>query len=241
MSYRDVIYKGYDKDLSKRMSLASVEKERKMISKYLKRNYLRYIPEDKTIAILDLGCGLGHYMAALEDMGFSNVEGVDTSEGNVNFCKADGLNVVCEDAKEYLDRHKNKYDIIIFNDVIEHFKKEEVMPLLDSIKESLKDGGCVITKTDNEANPFCGVSGRYMDFTHELGFVSLSLQQIYEAAGFKNVEVIGADIYVFGGPIGYFIKFLAKMVYFIHFLFCCMAGRWTIRIFEKCIICKAEK
>ena len=33
-------------------------------------------------------------MAALEDMGFSNVEGVDTSEGNVNFCKADGLNVV---------------------------------------------------------------------------------------------------------------------------------------------------
>ena len=71
----------------------------------------------------------------------------------------DGLNVVCEDAKEYLDRHKNKYDIIIFNDVIEHFKKEEVMPLLDSIKESLKDGGCVITKTDNEANPFCGVSG----------------------------------------------------------------------------------
>lgn len=241
MSYRDMIYRGYAKDLSKRMSLSSVEKERKMISRYVKRNYLRYFSKDKNIEILDLGCGLGHYLAVLKDMGYSNVQGVDVSEGNVIFCKNDGLNVVCEDAKEYLNKHKNQYDIIIFNDVIEHFKKEEVMPLLDLIKESLKEGGVVITKTDNEANPFCGVSGRYMDFTHELGFVSLSLQQIYEAAGFKKVEVIGADIYVFGGPIGCFVRLIAKTIYFIHFLLCCMAGRWSIRIFEKCIICKAEK
>ncbi|WP_160558426.1 class I SAM-dependent methyltransferase [Parablautia muri] len=241
MNYRDKIYEGYDKDLQKRMSLSTVEKERKMISKYVKRNYLRYIPKDKNITILDLGCGMGHYLAVLQDMGYSNVKGVDISEGNVRFCKADGLDVVCQDAEEYLNTHKNQYDVIIFNDVIEHFKKEEVMPLLVLIKESLKDGGIVITKTDNEANPFCGISGRYMDFTHELGFVSLSLQQIYEAAEFKNVEVIGADIYVWGGVVSYLVKIISKIVYFVHYLLCCMAGRWSIRIFEKCIICKAEK
>ncbi len=199
MNYRNAIYKGYDKDLRKYMSLSSVEKEKKMIFQYVKRNYLRYIPKEKNITILDLGCGMGYYLAVLKDMGYANVRGVDISEGNVQFCRKEGLNVVCQDAKEYLEAHKNQYDVIIFNDVIEHFKKEEVMPLLASIKKSLKDGGVVITKTDNEANPFCGMSGRYMDFTHELGFVSLSLQQVYEAAEFKNVEVIGADIYVWGG------------------------------------------
>lgn len=170
-----------------------------MISKYVKRNYLRYFPTKRDAKILDLGCGMGHYMAALKEMGYSNVEGVDISETNVRFCIDDGLSVVCQDIREWLGNHKNLYDIIIFNDVIEHFKKEEIMPLLGMIKESLRDGGVVITKTDNEANPFCGLSGRYMDFTHEVGFVSLSLQQVYEAAGFQNIEIRGADIYVFGG------------------------------------------
>lgn len=44
------------------------------------------------------------------------------------------------------------------------FRKEEVMPLLGMIKESLSDG---------EANPFCGLNGRYIDFTYEFSFVSL--------------------------------------------------------------------
>ncbi len=43
------------------------------------------------------------------------------------------------------------------------------------------------------------------------------------------------------GGVGRFIKIVAKIVYFVHFLLCCMAGRWSIKIFEKCIICKAEK
>lgn len=125
--------------------------------------------------------------------------------------------------------------------MIEHFNKDEIMELLVLIKTVLKRGGVIITKTDNEANPFTGLSGRYMDFTHETGFVSLSLEQIFTAAGFNNVFVYGADIYVFGGPIGYVLKLISKIVYFIYFLFCCMAGRWSIRIFEKNIICVASK
>lgn len=39
---------------------------------------------------------------------------------------------------EYLDGHKNEFDVIIFNDVIEHFTKDEVIKVYESMKNSLK-------------------------------------------------------------------------------------------------------
>lgn len=239
--YRNKIYKNYLKEIKKRQAFSSYEKERQMIIKYVKRNYIKLLPQNKNAEILDLGCGMGHYLFALQKLGYLNLTGIDISNSNVKFCQSQGLPVLQYDITDYLENCNKQYDAIIFNDVIEHMTKEEIMKTLFLIKKVLKRGGVVITKTDNEANPFTGISGRYMDFTHEVGFVSLSLQQVFEAAGYINVSVKGADIYVFGGIIGYIMKAISKIIYFLFFLLCCMAGRWSIQIFEKCIICIAYK
>lgn len=239
-TYRNKIYRNYKDDLDTRLVTGDYKTERKMLKKYIVRNYLKYLPVDKDAKILDLGCGQGHYIYVLQEMGYKNVIGVDYSAANVEFGKKQGIKIHQGDAMDFLKTHPSAFDTIIFNDVIEHFNKDEIMELLDYLYDSLKTNGVVITKTDNEANPFTGVSGRYMDFTHEIGFVSLSLEQVFFAAGFKDVKVFGADIYIFG-ILGFLIKCVSKVVYFIYYLLCCMAGRWSIKIFEKNIICIARK
>ena len=239
--YREIIYKGYKMELDAVQASSDYTKTRNLTKKYLIRNYMKYIPADKNVRILDLGCGLGHYVWALKELGYKNVIGVDTSESNVNFCLSEGLEVVQDDAMRFLNVHKEEFDVIIFNDIIEHFTKQEVIEILDLIRSSLKPNGIVITKTDNVANPFTGVSGRYIDITHEVGFIDLSLMHVFKAMEFKDVKVSGADIYVFGGPIGFLIKGISKVVYFVFFLFNCMAGRTSVRTFEKKLICVARK
>lgn len=104
MGYREIIYANYKEDLSERQAFSSFEKERKMIGKYIKRNYLRYLPKDKNARILDLGCGMGHYIYALKKIGYSNVAGVDASESNVRFCLSHHMNVVQDNIVNYLKK-----------------------------------------------------------------------------------------------------------------------------------------
>lgn len=75
-----------------------------MIEKYMVRNYLKYLPKDKNAHILDLGCGMGHYIYALKKMGYCNVAGVDASESNVKFCVSHHMNVVQDDIVNYLQK-----------------------------------------------------------------------------------------------------------------------------------------
>lgn len=239
--YRDYLYVNYKDDLEKNKIFKTVEKERKAIEKYMKRNYKKYIPENKNASILDLGCGMGNYLYVLKKWGYTNLNGVDLSQSNVDFCIENGIKCEQADALEHLKKNENTFDLIIFNDVIEHFTKNEMYIILIAMKKALRDGGKLIIKTYNLANPFTGISGRYMDFTHEIGFVDRTFYQILGSLDFKNIVVKGADIYVFGGPIGYLLKAFSKIVYFIWYLFGCLAGRTIIKIFEKNIICVAEK
>lgn len=140
-TYRDLIYKGYLKDIKTRQMFSSNEKERKMIIRYVKRNYLSSLPKNRNAKILDLGCGMGHYLYALKALGYKNIIGVDTSSSNVEFCLSQGLNVVKEDALTYLKDHPEEFEGIIFNDVIEHFDKNEIVDVLFAIKGALHSRG----------------------------------------------------------------------------------------------------
>lgn len=166
---------------------------------------------------------------------------MDVSTENIKYCKEQGLNCVQSDAMEFLNVHKREYDVIIFNDVIEHFTKEEMYEILIGMKSALKENGKLLIKTYNMSNPFTGLSGRYMDLTHEIGFTEKTFYQVLYSLDFRHVNVVGADIYVFGGPIGIICRLISKIIYFLWYMCCCLAGRSSIKIFEKNIICIAEK
>lgn len=239
--YRSYIYGNYKETLETNRIYRNINKERTMIKKYIAQNYIKHLPSNKNVKILDLGCGMGYYLYALQELGYNNCYGVDLSEENINFCKENGIACEKTDILEFLRGHHGEFDVIIFNDVIEHFTKDEIFEILIEMKSALKEKGRLIIKTYNMANPFTGLSGRYIDFTHEVGFTEVMFYQIFKALKFKNVKVLGADIYCVYGPIGYLPKVLSKIIYFIFFLLNCLCGRKIIKIFEKNIICVVEK
>lgn len=234
--YREIIYDSY---ISSGFRNGHNKKEYLIQKRYFEKNYLRFLPQNKTAKILDLGCGVGEFVGYCVEKGFKDVIGVDTSTENIKYCKSfyEGVTFIQADIFEYLDNpNENKFDCIIFNDVIEHLTKDEVIEILNKIKESLNIGGNVIIKTPNMANPFVNTAGRYIDFTHELGFTEFSIRQCMKAVGFSEITVKGTDIYVFNPIISIIAKICSKIINFVLYLFSYLYGRKSLKIFEKDII-----
>lgn len=216
--------------------------EFEQLSKYFKKNYLKHLPEDHNAKILDLGCGMGHFLYFLETNGYSNYLGVDISNENIEFCKKRGFNVVLSNIFEFLRTSNKSYNTIIMNDILEHFDKQEVIRLLNLTFERLDKNGRLIIKVPNASNPIMASSSRYADFTHESLFTEESLSQILRVSGFGDIRIYPQDLYVFYyNPLNYLAKFLSKVLSFTLRLLFVMHGRKTTRIFTKDIISVAIK
>jgi len=153
-------------------------------------NYGDLLPRNRDAAILDIGCGPGHFLFWLKGLGYENIHGVDLTRSAVEHCHAHGLqNVECiSGLQPFLEPRPSSFDLVTMNDVIEHFPRDQVIPTLSLVKSCLRKDGRIIIKTLNMANPG-GRYLRYADFTHWLGFTETSLRQVLIAAGFSNASV----------------------------------------------------
>ena len=237
-NYRERIYQSYiESQFGSGHDIEKINSDYKLHSRYFKKNYLKFLPENKEAMILDAGCGLGHFLFFAKKNGYKNVKGIDISKQLVELCVKNGLEAHATDLFTFLEDKAQSFDVIIFNDVIEHLTKDEIVTILDLMNAALKDGGCIIIKTPNMANPFTAAGGRYIDFTHEIGFTEASMKEILSVTNFKNVTVIGTDIYIiYENPLNYLAKLFAyiisKFLYVMSYLF----GRKTLKIYEKDII-----
>lgn len=107
--------------------------------------------EDAIIHVLEVGCGMGATLGAIKyKYPNSYVYGIEVIEsvaklGNVNF------DIICEDVEEaILPFEEEKFDYIIFGDVLEHLKYPE--KVLNEMKRYLKPEGCVIASIPNLMN-----------------------------------------------------------------------------------------
>ena len=184
MDYLSSIFK-YVNDLSEK----GFEKQRK----YYKYYYDGLLSEDKNIEILDIGCGTGHFLYFLEKEGYKKYFGIDISKEQIEYCKNNiSKNVEAIDGFDFLKNNNKKFDLIVLNDVLEHIKKERLFEFLDLIRGSLSDGGKLLIKVPNMANPF-GLQSRYADITHDIGFTELSLREALMMSIFEDVKVRGAS------------------------------------------------
>jgi hypothetical protein len=71
--------------------------------------------------------------------------------------------------------------------VLEHFRKDELFPIVDAVHRALRAGGRWIIHVPNAESPFGG-RARYDDFTHELAFTRNSIGQLLSAGGFDHIE-----------------------------------------------------
>lgn len=168
--------------------------------------FLKFLPLDKNVKILDLGCGNGGFVYWLQSIGYINASGVDISEEQVEKAKKLKIdNVFQGNVFNFLTDKKNEYDIIFARDLLEHFDKEEILNLLELIYKSLKNEGILIIQTPNAEGPFAG-KYRYADFTHEISFTQSSIRQICLSIGFKNVDVYSQSPVIHG--LKSFIRFI---------------------------------
>ena len=154
----------------------------------------RYFPADKNAAILEIGPGFGALLEQLQTRcGYRNVTGVDVSPEVVNTCNriSPGSTTLADNTAEFLSERPGTFDLVLMMHVLEHVPRENMAPLLNAVKTSLKDGGKLIVEVPNIAHPVMGPYNRYHDFTHTVGFTDQSLAFVLRNAGFRDVEIYG--------------------------------------------------
>lgn len=209
--------------------------------RYFRKNYLPHLPKRTDARIVDLGCGLGHFLFFLQRAGYTNILGVDVGRECIEFCRAHGFPVVEEEIRGYLERQEEAVDAFILNDVLEHQTKDMMWPMLELIRSRLKPDGVFLVKVPNVAHPLLGTDSRYLDITHEVGFNENSLEQVLLMAGFTKVAVFGPDIYVTRNPlVNASARAVAALFDKAFSLLFAFYGRTETTIFRKNIIAVAH-
>ena len=96
---------------------------------------------------------------------------------NLNFKKVDMSN-------EKLPYEDNSFDIVYSKSIIEHFYYPD--RIFNEAYRVLKPGGTIITLTPEWQYIY---KSFYEDFTHRTPFTSVSLRDIQEMSGFKDIKV----------------------------------------------------
>lgn len=186
IDYRRRIYEKYASLMQDAKPLFNENEARRWGRAYNK--YCRgWLPNKKDAAILDVGCGGGKFLYFLKSKGYTNLQGVDVSPEQTALASQVTENIAEEDAINFLKSHQDTYTLIAGIDIVEHFKKDEVLDFLDACYNALKLGGRLILQTPNAESPF-GMMYRYGDFTHEVAFNTNSLKRLLSLTGFSEIE-----------------------------------------------------
>jgi SAM-dependent methyltransferase len=166
---------------------------------YLKRLIQRHFPPDRSAAVFEIGCGYGALVHFAREAGYRDARGVDTATEQVTAAAGLGIQgIVQGDLLETLSGlAPDSLDVVIAFDVLEHFGKDEILALVDSVHRVLRVGGRWILHAPNAESPFFGAI-LYGDLTHELAFTRRSLSQLLCTSGFEQVRCFEDDVVVHG-------------------------------------------
>ena len=186
MNYRERVFKNYTSTHFANLHSFSKE-EYSLFAKVYKKRFGRVLPNSKDAKILDVACGAGHFLFSLQKDGYTDTQGIDISDEQLEVARKAGVkNVIKADLFEYLSGKSETFDVIAASDIIEHLHKDEVLEMLDIFYSSIKPGGTVIISTLN-ADREC----LFQDITHETGLTPLSISQVMRLCKFADVKVYG--------------------------------------------------
>jgi SAM-dependent methyltransferase len=191
MNRPDIRTRVYDQYVHSRAAVLAPETLAGFASRapYLRRLIREHFPPDRDATVIDLGCGHGALVYLAREAGYRNVTGVDLSREQVAEAQRLGIEgVVQGDLMDTLGSlPDDSQDAVVAFDVIEHFRRDELLPFVDEVRRVLKPGGRWIIHTPNGESPFFGRI-RYGDITHEQAFTSVSIGQLLLSSGFSAVR-----------------------------------------------------
>jgi SAM-dependent methyltransferase len=113
---------------------------------------------DKSISILDVGCGTGRHLAELRKRGYNNLVGLDLSLDQLNAAKgkfnSEVINLICADATKF--KLNKEFDLVILmceGSFALMETDEKNFDILKNISKAVKPGGKFIFTTLNALFP----------------------------------------------------------------------------------------
>ncbi len=144
----------------------------------------------KDSSILDLGCGSGELLSYFKNSGFKNITGVDISKEMIDNSVFGLANELIEsDIFSFLANNKQKFDIIILKDILEHFPISEGVSLIQIIDSIIKPNGLIYIHVPNAD----GINSNlvfYGDITHEVFYSRRILESILFLADLKFKKLL---------------------------------------------------
>lgn len=141
------------------------------------------LPRDTPV--LDIGCGSGQFLYFLKKEGFTDLVGIDLDQKQVEIGRELALDLRCAPVDEFLGGESTKrYGVVAMLDILEHFTREELFPLLETVVAKMAPGGRLIVSVPNADSPH-GLRSTYADITHEISFTPTSLSEMLFCHGLK--------------------------------------------------------
>lgn len=137
---------------------------------------------------VDLGCGMGFCVLALESMGFQ-AAGVERDASQLEACRRLGAPVIeSNDLAAVIDERPGLV-LITALDILEHVPLEQQPRILHSAHRSLAPGRRLVIQLPNAASPIASI-WRHIDWTHTSSFTTISLGHLLKDAGFQEFRWI---------------------------------------------------
>lgn len=227
-TWKEELYQNY---VSTGQSTATLKSTQGIDTPYFRWLIGRTLRNEVNPKILDLACGDGVLLRALQDEGFLDCFGIDISGEQIDAARKSGLkNVETDDAINYLGTYKGgKFDVVFMLDILEHLERDQMIRLMNSIHPNLSPQGKIIIQVPNATGVF-GMHIRYGDLTHEFAFTKQSISQLLSFTGFQidSIQEIKPMVHGFTslvrrliwsmGTLSYRILLAAETGHFDHIL-----------------------
>jgi len=150
----------------------------------------KFLP-DRSQPILEVGCGGGHFLRALEKRGHADLTGIDRTPELGRAFEGTRIRYRAVDLDRSFDLG-GPYQAIVMNYVIEHFVSPEAV--LRACRAALHPGGRILLLTPNAQGLCHRVFGRYWSGLHAPRHTQIfspeNLRLLASKAGFRDLEVI---------------------------------------------------
>ncbi len=146
--------------------------------------------ENKESKILEIGFGNGQLLLSLKESGYKNLYGTDFTDKVFPSLSNTGINLTISDVEKSIPFNE-AFDIIIMNNVIEHFLKPEEV-LINCKKNLSKSGKIILITPNSNALEFAVFKNYWAGFhapRHTFLFNSKNIKMLGDRLGYSKIVI----------------------------------------------------
>lgn len=161
-----------------------------------------FVPEN-TKTLLDVGCSNGIFAESIKNKYGAEVWGIEITESAIEEAKKKLDKILVGYLDENLNKLEDKhFDVISFNDVLEHM--EDPYDALFKVKNKLSENGVIVASIPNVRylknllklvlkKEWKYVDDGILDRTHLRFFTKKTIEQMFDDLGFEIVDIKGIN------------------------------------------------